>query len=98
MSASKRKETKTSLVDKSTMQNGNKIISRRKFVQDAGMVTALSMAGLPFTIAQSSRAMNTTQKISVKKVDANFEREPLNPYRFKGSAITEAWQTAARLE
>jgi hypothetical protein len=42
--------------------------------------------------------MKQTSKIRIKNVDSNFEREPLNPYRFKGSAITEAWQTAARLE
>ena len=36
--------------------------------------------------------------IRIKNVDSNFEREPLFPYRFKGSFITELWQTAAWLE
>src|SRR4051812_33194197 len=80
------------------MQKGNRIISRRKFVQDTGMLTAVTMTGLPLGTAQSSPTMNPIKKIAIKKVDSNFEREPLNPYRFKGSAITEAWQTAARLE
>jgi hypothetical protein len=31
-------------------------------------------------------------------VDSNFEREPLIPYHFKGSFVTELWQAVARLE
>jgi len=43
---------------------------------------------------------NTKQSLNIriKNVDSDFEREPLFPYRFKGSAITECWQTAAYLE
>lgn len=37
-------------------------------------------------------------KIHIKNVDCNFEREPLIPYHFKGSFVTELWQTVARLE
>src|SRR5690606_36415134 len=36
--------------------------------------------------------------IKIKRVDSNFEREPLYPYRFKGGAITECGQTVALLE
>ena len=36
--------------------------------------------------------------IRVKNVNANFEREPLFPFHFKGSVINEIWQTAAYLE
>ncbi|MEP7110464.1 MAG: enolase C-terminal domain-like protein [Ferruginibacter sp.] len=36
--------------------------------------------------------------IRVKNVNANFEREPLFPFHFKGSVINEIWQTAAWLE
>ncbi|MEZ4905789.1 MAG: enolase C-terminal domain-like protein [Spirosomataceae bacterium] len=36
--------------------------------------------------------------IRIKNVDANFEREPLNPYRFKGGFITDSWQAVAMLE
>jgi hypothetical protein len=42
--------------------------------------------------------MKNLSKIRVRKVDLNFEREPLFPYRFKGSMITEGWQTAAFVE
>ncbi|MFT4566490.1 MAG: L-alanine-DL-glutamate epimerase-like enolase superfamily enzyme [Saprospiraceae bacterium] len=37
--------------------------------------------------------------IKITKVDSNFEREPLiSPYRFKGSSLSELWQSAAYLE
>ena len=42
--------------------------------------------------------MSQLSRIRVKNVDANFEREPLFPFHFKGSVITEIWQTAAYLE
>lgn len=46
--------------------------------------------------AVSSKAPNM---IKIAKVDSNFEREPLiKPYRFKGSGISEVWQSIAYLE
>ena len=37
--------------------------------------------------------------IKVAKVDSNFEREPLiTPYRFKGSGVSEIWQSVALVE
>jgi hypothetical protein len=37
--------------------------------------------------------------IRIRRVDANFEREPLvRPFGFKGGYMTEIWQTAALLE
>ncbi len=42
--------------------------------------------------------MPKEKTIRIKDVSSNFEREPLNPYRFKGSAITESWQTLAYLK
>jgi L-alanine-DL-glutamate epimerase-like enolase superfamily enzyme len=37
--------------------------------------------------------------IKISKVDSNFEREPLiTPYRFKGSGVSELWQTVAYIE
>ena len=37
--------------------------------------------------------------IKIAKVDSNFEREPLiKPYRFKGSGVSELWQSLACLE
>ncbi|WP_229249373.1 mandelate racemase/muconate lactonizing enzyme family protein [Dyadobacter sandarakinus] len=46
----------------------------------------------------SSAKTISMKKISITQVSSNFEREPLHPYRFKGSAITDSWQTAAMLE
>src|SRR3712207_906517 len=80
------------------MEKGSKKISRRDFVYDAGGLMALSMFNLPVSANPAGAKTNQTAKISIRKVDSNFEREPLTPYRFKGSAITEAWQIAARLE
>src|SRR5262245_18853111 len=42
--------------------------------------------------------MEEFSNIRVKNVDLNFEREPLFPYHFKGSFVSEGWQIAARLE
>ena len=39
------------------------------------------------------------KKITIERVDANFEREPLiRPFGFKGGYMTEIWQSVARLE
>lgn len=39
------------------------------------------------------------QRITIERVDANFEREPLiRPFGFKGGYTTENWQVATRLE
>jgi L-alanine-DL-glutamate epimerase-like enolase superfamily enzyme len=83
------------------MQNpSNKKINRREFVQ----YTGAGMAALGFTgvatncSSQPKRTMKQEKKIQIKNVDSNFEREPLIPYRFKGSVVTEGWQVAAWIE
>lgn len=78
----------------------NKKINRRKFVQYTGSgMAALGLTGLsPLSSAQSPTAMTPEKKIHVRNVDSNFEREPLTPYRFKGSVVTEGWQVAAWME
>src|SRR5690606_26333191 len=48
--------------------------------------------------AQRSTPMRSEKKIAIANVDSNFEREPLTPYRFKGSVVTEGWQVAAWLQ
>src|SRR5215217_6498641 len=73
-------------------------ISRRRFVNNAGTLMGLGMMASPFAAKPSEQGIETGTRIAVKNVDSNFEREPLTPYRFKGSAITEAWQIAARIE
>jgi len=59
---------------------------------------ALGMAGLTSDSKFFVNSKNHYSKIRIKNVDADFEREPLTPYHFKGSFVTELWQTIARLE
>ncbi|WP_420148550.1 enolase C-terminal domain-like protein [Spirosoma sp.] len=73
-------------------------INRRTFIQSAGALMAL---GTRAPVATGNHQRNEPKPLSpirIKRVDSNFEREPLNPYRFKGSAITESWQVASLLE
>ncbi|MEO8762930.1 MAG: enolase C-terminal domain-like protein [Ginsengibacter sp.] len=82
-------------------EHHNKNINRRDFVNQAGIL-AMGVAGLQSTslnFGSMTRNKKRLAKIRVKNVSSDFEREPLGtPYRFKGSAITEGWQTAAWLE
>ena len=74
----------------------NRKIDRRTFIKES---TAFGMASV---IAPSlygfGQEMKKLSPIRIKNVDSNFEREPLYPYRFKGSVISEGWQVAAYLE
>ncbi len=80
------------------MMEESKKINRRNFLQRSGAFIPLTTIGLSSYSKNSNNDIRANAKISIKNVDSNFEREPLNPYRFKGSAITEAWQIATRLE
>lgn len=82
--------------DMDSFTNGNDQINRREFIQYSSSLMALGMTTLPF----SSNSMHkpSFSPIKIKDVNSNFDREQLNPYRFKGSVITESWQTAALLE
>jgi L-alanine-DL-glutamate epimerase-like enolase superfamily enzyme len=74
-------------------------INRRKFVHYTGAgLAALGLSGLSPDSNHFKTPMKPDKKIRIRSVDSNFEREPLIPYRFKGSVITEGWQVAARLE
>ncbi|MDQ2656764.1 MAG: L-alanine-DL-glutamate epimerase [Bacteroidota bacterium] len=78
----------------------NKPLNRRQFVQ----YTSAGLAALGFTGAATPSAgkpkndMAAEKTIRIKNVESNFEREPLTPYRFKGSVVTEGWQVAAWME
>jgi hypothetical protein len=78
-------------------QNRSNHINRREFVTRTGAALALGLSGLS---SYANPLLPTMQpaNIRIKNVSSNFEREPLFPYRFKGSAITESWQVAAFLE
>jgi hypothetical protein len=79
-------------------QNLNEKINRRTFVNRTGSLMALGIMGLSSNTETHGSNMKSSATIRIKNVDSNFEREPLIPYRFKGSFITEGWQTAAYLE
>ena len=79
-------------------KNQDKKINRRTFVNRTGSLMALGMVGLSSSLDTFGKSTKPSATIRIKNVDSNFEREPLIPYRFKGSAITEGWQTAAYLE
>ena len=76
----------------------NAPLNRRAFIQSASSLVAVGMAGFPTDGHSNVLRKQAPTTIRIKQIDSNFEREPLNPYRFKGSAITESWQTAALLE
>ena len=78
--------------------NDDRKISRRDFVTQTGSFLSLGVAGINADYNKFENFMNASRPIRIKNVDANFEREHLRPYRFKGSAVTEIWQTAAMFE
>ncbi|HEX7016245.1 MAG TPA: L-alanine-DL-glutamate epimerase, partial [Cyclobacteriaceae bacterium] len=74
----------------------NQNITRREFVTIAGSLMAMGTSG--FSPDRLENHMKPLPRIRVRNVDSNFEREPLYPYRFKGSFVTELWQAVAYLE
>src|SRR5829696_5114562 len=62
------------------------------------IIYVIRLSGLTPDFKHLANNMKQLSRIRVKNVDANFEREPLFPFHFKGSVINEIWQTAAYLE
>jgi L-alanine-DL-glutamate epimerase-like enolase superfamily enzyme len=81
-----------------------KSCSRKDFLETAGIFSTFTALGL--THLNCSKDLNSdsdTKKnlksITIKKVDSNFEREPLvRPFGFKGIYQKEFWVSAALLE
>jgi len=70
--------------------------SRRKFVKQLG-VAAMATSWPIHT--KSTFYRMPLSPVSIQKVNANFEREPLRrPFGFKGGSLSEIWQTASLLE
>jgi L-alanine-DL-glutamate epimerase-like enolase superfamily enzyme len=81
----------------------NKTFSRRSFLKTSGAVAGAGLAGLSQVMCQSQPQSKPKESaamaIKIKKVDSNFEREPLiRPFGFKGGYMTEIWQTASLME
>ena len=77
-------------------------ITRRDFARYAGLLTGWSLLGAPGVAAGSNPNRNpssTAMPIEIARVSAGFEREPLRqPFGFKGSFMTDVWQTVARMD
>jgi len=72
-------------------------INRRNFLKTAGIAGTATLTGYS-TLAGTIKS-NTLRRITISKVDSNFEREPLvRPFGFKGGYMTEIWQTVNYLE
>jgi L-alanine-DL-glutamate epimerase-like enolase superfamily enzyme len=73
-------------------------ITRRKFVSRSSQVTLGALTAGPLS-SLTVAPKKTASMIKIKKIDSNFEREPLiTPYRFKGSGVSELWQSIAYVE
>jgi L-alanine-DL-glutamate epimerase-like enolase superfamily enzyme len=75
-------------------------LSRRHFLKNSTAVAGLSLMGLSGLSGRASAATpRQPRRITIAKVDANFERETLvRPFGFKGGYMTEIWQTMAMME
>ncbi|EON78147.1 hypothetical protein ADIS_1344 [Lunatimonas lonarensis] len=74
-------------------------MNRRAFIGKTGSALVLGAAGVSSFSFTTNRPMKQSLKnIQITHVDSNFERELLTPYRFKGSAISEAWQVMSFLK
>ncbi len=74
-------------------------MSRRDFINSSSKIAVgLSAAATPLS-GLNCTPTKPPSMIKISKVDSNFEREPLiKPYRFKGSGISEVWQSIAYIE
>ncbi|WP_425236470.1 enolase C-terminal domain-like protein [Ulvibacterium sp.] len=75
-------------------------MSRRTFI-NSSTTAALGFTTLnSFSNSKNEPLLGTKPgKIKIEEVDSNFEREPLiKPYRFKGSGVSEIWQTVCYLK
>jgi L-alanine-DL-glutamate epimerase-like enolase superfamily enzyme len=73
------------------------MITRRGFIKTTGVASAATFAG--FHTPGASFVPMIQKKITIAKVNSNFEREPLiRPFGFKGGYMTEIWQTVNYLE
>ena len=76
------------------MENQN----RRTFLKNS-MITGSAFAIKNPVSLFNSIGGNRLKEIRIKKVDSNFEREPLiRPFGFKGGYMSEIWQTASYIK
>ena len=73
--------------------------SRRKFVKQAAGLSGLALTGIPQGFAKTEYPIMKKNKITIKRVSSDFEREPLiRPFGFKGGYMSEIWQAVTMIE
>lgn len=73
------------------------IQNRREFI--ARLAAGTALLATPFELIFSGCSAPPPRTIRIRKVDSNFEREPLiRPFGFKGGYMSEIWQSASYLE
>ncbi|MEM7659467.1 MAG: mandelate racemase/muconate lactonizing enzyme family protein [Bacteroidota bacterium] len=75
------------------------MITRRTFLHQSSSLFGAAALSPPLSTLVSDMHHPTPSPFKIATVDSNFEREALaRPFGFKGGAITEVWQTVARLQ
>jgi len=73
--------------------------NRRKFIRNSLIAAGAAAVASPFEVLISSCATGEQRKISISRVNSNFEREPLiRPFGFKGGFMREIWQSVSFIE
>ena len=74
-------------------------MNRRSFSRKLAMALPLSQLNYPAFTKNKFSSREAGKSIRIKRVVSNFAREPLiRPFGFKGNAMTNVWQTVARVE
>jgi L-alanine-DL-glutamate epimerase-like enolase superfamily enzyme len=73
--------------------------NRRTFIKGSLIAAGAAIVTSPFDLLVAGCAPAEQKKITISKVNSNFEREPLiRPFGFKGGYMKEIWQTVSLLE
>jgi L-alanine-DL-glutamate epimerase-like enolase superfamily enzyme len=73
--------------------------NRRTFIKGSLIAAGAAIVTSPFDLLVAGCAPVEQKKITISKVNSNFEREPLiRPFGFKGGYMKEIWQTVSLLE
>ena len=72
--------------------------NRRTFIKNSMLTGSAIALNNPVSLFDNT-GRQSRKEIQIKKVDSNFEREPLiRPFGFKGGYMSEIWQTVSYLE
>jgi L-alanine-DL-glutamate epimerase-like enolase superfamily enzyme len=72
--------------------------NRRTFIKNSMLTGSAIALNNPVSLFDN-KGRQSRKEIQIKKVNSNFEREPLiRPFGFKGGYMSEIWQTVSYLE